>query len=120
MSVEEAGAAGDGGIGDVVFCMRCRATWASVIDEFAGSAMVRLVYVTSERGAPPDGAEPWQLAQLLTTTACTSHGRPVAGVVPPDEEPPAPPAPPAPPLPPLPLPPELPPPVLVTPQVPVG
>src|SRR5450631_119741 len=114
MSVEEVGAAGDGGIGDVVFCMRCRATWASVIDEFAGSTMVRLAYVTSERGAPPEGVEPWQLAQLLTTTAYTSHGRPVAGVVPPEEEPPAPP------LPPLPLPPELPPPVLVTPQVPVG
>ena len=100
-------------MGELVLCIRCRATWASVIDVFAGSAMVRLAYVTSERGAPPAGVLPWQLSQRLTSIVCTLHGK----------TPPTTPAslPPEPPMPPPPEPPAADPPLPpVAPHVPLG
>jgi len=33
--------AGEGGMGEVVLCIRCKATWASVMAVFAGSSFVR-------------------------------------------------------------------------------
>jgi hypothetical protein len=42
ISAAVAAAAGEGGMGEVVLCMRCKATWASVIAVFEGSGLVRL------------------------------------------------------------------------------
>jgi hypothetical protein len=42
ISAEVAADAGEGGMGEVVLCMRCNATWASVMAVFEGSALVRL------------------------------------------------------------------------------
>jgi hypothetical protein len=53
IAVDGTGAAGDGGMGAAVFCIRWRDTCASVNDVLAGSAIVKLAYVRSERGAPP-------------------------------------------------------------------
>src|ERR1035437_468927 len=104
-------------MGEAVLCMRARAICASVIEGFAGSAIVRWAYVTRERGAPPAGVLPWQLSQLVTSNVCTSHGK----------TPPATPAslppelPPAPPIPPPPEPPDADPPLPpVAPHVPLG
>jgi hypothetical protein len=36
-----AAAAGDGGMGETVLCIRCKATWASVMAVFAGSVLVK-------------------------------------------------------------------------------
>jgi hypothetical protein len=85
--------------------------------------MVKLAYVMSERGAPPDGEEPWQLAQLLTTMLWMLQGKPFATTPasPPEDEPPLPPEP-DPDAPPLPEPPFPPPPLppVLEPQLPFG
>ena len=41
ISAAVAAEAGAGGMGEVVFCIRCSATWASVIELFERSALVR-------------------------------------------------------------------------------
>jgi hypothetical protein len=90
----------DGGIGDCWSCIRCKAAWASVIVLLMRSDRVRSAYVTNDRGAPLVGVAPWQLAQYLTKSVCTSQGNPALAPPPappeaawPDPRPPTPPNP---------------------------
>jgi hypothetical protein len=57
--------------------MRASDSSAMLVPGLLAESAMRSSYVIIEFGAPPEGAAPWQLAQLFATTCATSQGTPL-------------------------------------------
>jgi len=68
-SVDGTGALPEGGIGEVVDCIRTTARAPLLWDGYPGDAAWSSASVTKDWGAPPFGGVPWQLQQCALRTS---------------------------------------------------